>query len=74
MPRAEAARSEADRAHAARCGRRRPRAAASIRSAAEATAAEGRAQSASRTPALAEGEAARVERWAHGEADRAGPA
>jgi hypothetical protein len=38
---------------------------------AEATAAEGRAQTAESEAATAEGEAARVETWAHGEADRA---
>ena len=69
--RAAAARAEADQAHAGAqlspalvTGGFDPLAA-------EATAAEGRAQAAESAAAEAEAEEARVERWAHGEADRA---
>ena len=70
--RAEEARSEADRAHTAATFSPMLAGGGGLDPlAAEATAAEGRAQSAESDAGAAEAEAARVERWAHGEADRA---
>ena len=70
--RAATARAEADRAHAsAMLSPSLVTGGAFDPLAADATAAEGRAQTAESEAADAEAEATRVETWAHGEADRA---